>query len=128
MEVVLLVVALLGIAMVVVPRMKRRRRARVSARPVRTAAPVATWSAPDEDGWDDDLGWEGVGPSPSREAWERWRSTESPLATEPEPELPSVERWRAAAASDDWDDDLGWEGEQASPVAPTEAPAPVTRT
>src|SRR4051794_14042676 len=106
MEVVLLVVALLGTAMVVVPRMKRRRRdgaRRTPARPVRSSAPVATWSPPDEDGWDDDLGWEGEpdADSPSREAWERWRATESPLAAgaapEPEPELPSVERWRAAA-------------------------------
>src|SRR3954452_12378739 len=111
MEVVLLVVALLGIAMVAVPRMKRRRRGGVHRPAARTAAPVATWSPPDEDGWDDDLGWEGKpdAESPSREAWERWRATESPLAAgvapEPEPELPSVERWRASASSDEWDDD-----------------------
>src|SRR3954452_22918149 len=110
MEVVLLVVALLGTAMVVVPRMKRRRRDgahRTPARPVRSSAPVATWSSPDEDGWDDDLGWEGEpdAESPSREAWERWRSTELAAAAEPEPELPSVERWRADASSDEWDDD-----------------------
>src|SRR5687767_2699088 len=145
MEVVLLVVAVIGIALLVVPRLKRsrksgarrsmpslkaRRRAAVAA----AAAPatVSTWSpAPagpstDEDGWDDDLGWEGVDrPAPeTREAWERWRETESPLAAAPEPvepptELPSVERWRAAASASapeetEWlddDDGLGWEGE-----------------
>src|SRR4051794_19440841 len=109
MEVVLLVVALLGIAMVAVPRMKRRRRDGVRRSPARAAAPVATWSPPDEDGWDDDLGWEGVAEpsteSPSREAWERWRATESPLAAaapEPELELPAVDRWRATASSEEW--------------------------
>src|SRR3954453_8404327 len=118
MEVVLLVVAVLGIAMVAVARMKRRRRDGVRRLAARTAAPVAAWSPPDEDGWDDDLGWEGGAESPSREAWERWRATESPLAAAaPEPELPAVERWRAAASAEEWDDDLGWEGET-PPVAP----------
>src|SRR3954466_10288510 len=132
MEVVLLVVDLLGIAMVAVARMKRRRHDGVRRLAARTAAPVAAWSPPDEDGWDDDLGWEGGAESPSREAWERWRATESPLAAaapEPEPELPAVERWRAAASAEEWDDDLGWEGEEqpeTPPVTPTEAP--VTRT
>jgi hypothetical protein len=99
---------------------------------------AATWTPPespirpvvsDLDGWDDDLGWEGVESTApeTREAWEQWRATESPLAStaaseaaapaaaQPEPELPSVERWRARAEEADWvedDDGLGWEGEQ----------------
>src|SRR4051794_19848740 len=95
MEVVLLVVAVIGIALVVVPRLNRRRTARArrpapaarrrAATAVAAPAPVATWTpagAPDEDAWDDDLGWEGVdAPAPAaRQAWERWRETESPLA------------------------------------------------
>ena len=115
MEVVLLVVAVIGIALVVVPRVQRRRRTsarrlasvmrRPSVRrrrraPVAVATPVASWtpSGPasvEDDGWDDDLGWEGV-------------DTPTPAA-----EGPTVERWRAADSDDDetWDDDLGWEGE-----------------
>ncbi|HEX6026476.1 MAG TPA: hypothetical protein VFZ00_31055 [Solirubrobacter sp.] len=157
MEVVLLVVAVIGIALLVVPRFKRsrskprrtrrsmpsvkaRRRAAVAA-----AAPVSTWSpgSGSDDDWDDDLGWEGVDePAPeTREAWERWRETESPLAAGAKPaqepaELPSVERWRAAASSssddEEWveDDGLGWEGDDsrneprvwvADPVAPASA-------
>ena len=142
MEVVLLVVAVIGIALLVVPRLKRnrkpgarrslpsvkaRRRAAVAAAAAPAPAAVSTWSpaggASDEDGWDDDLGWEGSDrPAPeTREAWEQWRETESPLASAPEPaepstELPSVERWRAAASSEEteWldDDGLGWEGEE----------------
>jgi hypothetical protein len=146
MEVVLLVVAVIGIALLVVPRIQRKRKphARRSAPSVKAArrraavaasAPVAvsSWtpsapSAAEDDGWDDDLGWEGeANPEPeTREAWQRWRATESPLASaqaaqpvEAPPELPSVERWRAAASSDDgdWledDDGLGWEGEEAA--------------
>ncbi len=137
MEVVLLVVAVIGIALLVVPRLQRnrkprarrsmpsvkaRRRAAVAAAAAPASAAAPTYPASDEDGWDDDLGWEGVdGPAPeTREAWERWRETESPLASAPEPveppELPSVERWRAAASSEEteWldDDGLGWEGEE----------------
>ena len=163
MEVVLLLVGIVGIALVVVPRMQRRsgsgrrttpatsrpRRTTPSRKGKRTAAAaatpaVATWTpvtgpgraakaaaAPaDDDGWDDDLGWEGVeraaAAPEAREAWEHWRTTESPLAAaQPEPaapeppvqepaaELPSVERWRAQAQEEDWvedDDGLGWEG------------------
>ncbi len=145
MEVVLLVVAVIGIALLVVPRLQRKRKPRgrrsmpsVKAARRRAAvaasapAAVSTWtpsngsapSAPDDDGWDDDLGWEGeANPEPeTREAWQRWRATESPLASAAQPveaptELPSVERWRTAASTDDgdWlgdDDGLGWEGEE----------------
>jgi len=147
MEVVLLVVAVIGIALLVVPRLQRkrkprgrrsmpsvkaaRRRAAVAASAAPAPVAVSTWtpsngsapSAPDDDGWDDDLGWEGeANPEPeTREAWQRWRATESPLASAAEPveaptELPSVERWRTAATTDeDWlgdDDGLGWEGEE----------------
>ncbi len=150
MEVVLLVVAVIGIALLVVPRLQRkrkrkprarrsmpsvkaaRRRAAVAASAAPAPVAVSTWtpsngsppSASDDDGWDDDLGWEGESnPEPeTREAWQRWRATESPLASAAEPveaptELPSVERWRTAASTDegDWlgdDDGLGWEGEE----------------
>src|SRR3954447_768565 len=100
MEVVLLLVAIVGIALIAVPRLKRRRTRPVAPRrkrrvAVAASAPAATWSAPD-DGWDDDLGWEGTedGPAPeAREAWDRFRASAAP-APEPEvPELPSVERW-----------------------------------
>jgi hypothetical protein len=156
MEVVLLVVAVIGIALIVVPRLKRkprarrslpslkaRRRAAVAAAAAPVPAAVSTWSpsGSDEDGWDDDLGWEGVeSPAPeTREAWERWRETESPLAAAPEPveappELPSVERWRAAASSSsedaEWldDDGLGWEGEDSRNEPRVWVAEPVTRT
>ena len=133
MEVVLLVVAVIGIALVVVPRLQRRRSTsvrrpasvsrRASVRRRRSAAvaaPVASWTpsgpAPvEDDGWDDDLGWEGVdSPAPdTREEWERWRDREPGYEASPAAEVPSVERWRAADTDDDetWDDDLGWEGE-----------------
>src|SRR5215207_9781840 len=98
MEVVLLVAAVIGIVLIAVPRLQRRRRPRVRrpapttrrrAAAVAAPAPVATWTPPsgaDDDGWDDDLGWEGVdAPEPeAREAWERWRATDSPLAPTPE--------------------------------------------
>ena len=132
MEVVLLLVAITGIALIVVPRMQARRagagsRRRVAARPrpqvarAAAVAPVATtWSPPaGEDEWEDDLGWEGADP-PAREEWNRWRSARAGAA-EPRPvrdELPSVQRWRERATSgDDWledDDGLGWEGEAPS--------------
>jgi len=133
MEVVLLLLGIAGIALIAVPRIKRRRSAKpvAASRRRAAAAPVATWTpaaSSDDDGWDDDLGWEGVSePAPeTREAWNRWRETESPLAAAPEPEpepepaLPSVERWRTQAQEDpDWveDDGLGWEGEDVA--APT---------
>lgn len=163
MEVVLLLLGIVGIALVVVPRLQRRsssgrrptrgRRAATARRKRALAAaaaapPVATWTptlapeAADEDGWDDDLGWEGVETAApeARDAWEQWRATESPLAAsepeeapaEPVAELPSVERWRAQAQEEEeWleDDGLGWEGEDATwsanGHAPTPEPAPV---
>src|SRR6476469_6378359 len=100
MEVVLLLAAVIGIALIAVPRLQARRRPskRARANVVRRAAaatPVATsWSpgSPDEDAWDDDLGWEG--PDAPDTSW-------SEAA-----ELPSTARA-------DWledDDGLGWEG------------------
>src|SRR4051794_7361320 len=148
MEVVVLLVAIVGVALIVIPRLQRRKagghrpstpRKRVST-PVVAAAAVpassaAAWAPPpgasaDEDGWEDDLGWEGEAePAPgAREAWEEWRSStltgspEAAAAPEPEvPELPSVDRWRARADSEDeWagddDDGLGWEGEDEPPA------------
>lgn len=137
MEVVILLAAVAGMALIVIPRLQRRkatgRRPRV-VKPRRTAAVVATpavassWtppSSPDVDAWDDDLGWEGEDDDAApeaREAWRQWRASDSPLAAGPEPELPSVERWRAKAEDDDWleddDDGLGWEGEEPRPAAP----------
>ncbi len=152
MEVVVLLVALVGIALVVIPRLQRRRRpsavkTRKSALkrgrgrsrvPAAAAGMTATTrlapASSDVDGWDDDLGWEGVdsGAPQTREAWENWRATDSPLAVRPEPdvpaasepELPSVERWRSKAEDTEWEDDddgLGWEGERA-PAAPAPEP------
>jgi hypothetical protein len=145
MEVVVLLVAIVGVALIVIPRIQRRKagghrpvsvRKRRSTPAVAAAAvPAAAW-APSEpggpDAWEDDLGWEGEGesvaqPAPkAREAWEDWRAAAlpaSPPPTEPEVrELPSVERWRARAEEDDWaeddDDGLGWEGEDAAPAGP----------
>src|SRR3954453_11352582 len=97
MEVVLLLVAVLGVALIVVPRLKRRPARRVAVAQ-RVAAPVATWTADDE---------------PSQ----RFRAS-----ADFEPALPSVARWRAAAAADEWDDDLGWEGPPSEPALPVPAP------
>jgi hypothetical protein len=154
MEVVVLLLAVVGIALLVIPRVQRRRAGarrpapvktrKTAAAPVAAAPTVATWSpSSDVDAWDDDLGWEGVDSTPpeTREAWEQWRATESPLASaaEPEPaaepELPSVERWRAAKAEEpEWeedDDGLGWEGESAPAISNGNgnghAPAPEPR-
>ena len=105
MEVVVLLVALVGIALVVIPRLQRRRAGARRPSPVKTrkaprgAAGVParaprrrSWRLPpwrlgrpasaDVDAWDDDLGWEGVDSAPpeTREAWEQWRATDSPLA------------------------------------------------
>src|SRR3954470_1079780 len=122
MEVVLLLVALTGIALIAVPRLRARRAGAASrrrpprARTVPRAAAAATWapaapSASEEDVWDDDLGWEGQDATPAtRDEWNKWRDAQAP---EPEsPKLPSVDRWRERAG-DDWledDDGLGWEG------------------
>jgi hypothetical protein len=161
MEVVVLLVAIAGVALLVIPRVQRRKggarrptRARkparsrgrkVAAAPLVAAPAVASWSppaaaetaGPELDVWEDDLGWEGgedAAPSPAAlEAWEQWRTTDSPLAAAaaaaeaaeaeaeaPEaPELPSVERWRAQADEQEWvedDDGLGWEGEEEPPA------------
>jgi hypothetical protein len=180
MEVVVLLVAIAGVALLVIPRVQRRKsgarrspsarkpargRARsrkAAAAPLVAAPAVASWSppaaaetaGPDLDVWEDDLGWEGGedgAPSPdAREAWEQWRTTDSPLAPaaaaeteveaapaiEPEAaaELPSVERWRAQTDEQEWveddDDGLGWEGEEEPPAPPAlwngdrHAPAP----
>ncbi|WP_157592432.1 hypothetical protein [Solirubrobacter soli] len=148
MEVVVLLVAIVGVALIAIPRLQRRRAGarrikRVSS-PIVAAAAVpassaAAWAPPassDEDVWEDDLGWEGVSsPSSSseaapgaREAWEEWRSSalsgmDAAAASSSEPdvrELPSVERWRER--EDEWvdedDDGLGWEGERAPSAEP----------
>src|ERR1700754_2552341 len=114
MEVVLLLVAIVGVALIAVPRLqarragaasRRRTRARVKTRAA-VATPVATsWTpAPvssEEDVWDDDLGWEGEDAGPAtRDEWNRWRDSQAPEPSEPEPTaLPSVDRWRERAAS-----------------------------
>ena len=64
-------------------RSRARARREAPALPPRRPpprAPVATWAPRPpvrrRDGWDDDLGWEGVETAPlrsTREAWERWR-------------------------------------------------------
>ncbi len=131
MEVVLLLVAITGIALIAVPRVQARRagagaRRRVASRPRphvarAVAAAPAAWSPPTgEDEWEDDLGWEGADAPPARDEWNRWRSSRDGAAeSEPErDELPSVQRWRERAPSgDDWledDDGLGWEGDAPS--------------
>jgi hypothetical protein len=150
MEVVVLLVAIVGAVLLAVPRLQRRK-ASSGPRPARrpkvaaAAAPasaVASWAPPAEsdDAWEDDLGWEGAAePTPeARTAWEDWRATSlapddspEPVAADPEvrAELPSVERWRAEAVSqeqagdteDEWveddDDGLGWMGEDEPPAA-----------
>ena len=106
MEVVLLLVALTGIALIAVPRLQARRagagrtgaksaksaRRRRAAGARAAAAPVvaASWApaaGSDEEVWDDDLGWEGERAGARRAArspprarrWDRWRA-KSPLA------------------------------------------------
>ena len=96
MEVVVLLVAIVGIALIAIPRLQRRnagarrpsKRARTrKPKPVVAASAIAapaaadwtpppTSTGPDLDAWEDDLGWEGEDePSPAaREAWEDWRS------------------------------------------------------
>src|SRR6185436_11203818 len=119
MEVVVLLVAIVGVALIVIPRLQRRkaasRRAQRVSSPVVAAAAVpassaASWAPPasEEDVWEDDLGWEGetADPTPAaRDAWQEWRSSALPSSdASPEPEvreLPSVERWRARADEDD---------------------------
>src|SRR5215217_5257922 len=147
MEVVVLLVAIVGVALLVIPRVQRRTagsrrsskpRKRVSTPVVAAAAVPASsataWAPPESAGpeWEDDLGWEGESePAPEAlEAWEDWRAAALPSAAAPEApasepegrELPSIERWRARASDDDWieddDDGLGWEGEDEPPPAP----------
>src|SRR4051794_12167965 len=103
MEVVLLLVAIAGIALIAVPRLQARRAsaartasaraARSSRRPAVAAAAVPTWapSASDDEIWDDGLGWEGEDPSP-------------PTAPREEADR---RRERAAAPDDGWLDDDG---------------------
>src|SRR5690348_16253908 len=127
MDVVLLLLVIVGITLIVVPRLQRRRsrtrrrraagrgRARRAAAPARATTPVATWTPPQGPAgeWDDDLGWEGVETAPAaaapeqerapdREAWERWRAEQATSAEE-EPAagdaLPSVARWREQHAA-----------------------------
>ena len=132
MEVVLLLVAIVGVALIVVPRLRgrragaaSRRRPRAQARGWRRGPPAATpVAAPglrrrlasEEDVWDDDLGWEGqdAAPADARRVEPAGAMSRVPVRPSPAAELPSVERWRERAASgDDWledDDGLGWEG------------------
>src|SRR4051794_12112295 len=136
MEVVVLLVAIVGVALIAIPRVRRRKagnrtspRKRTSTQVVAAAAvpasSAASWAPPagqELDAWEDDLGWEGeseaAADDDAREAWADWRSTAltpEPAASAPEvepevQELPSVERWRARAEQDDeWveDDDDG---------------------
>src|SRR4051794_2997141 len=117
MEVVVLLVAVVGVTFLVVPRLRRRRAgahrpAASKARP-RTGSPtrlrgpkaaaaagsapaVASWTPPpsassDVDVWEDDLGWEGESAEPTpaaRDAWEDWREAAlSPAEPSPEPEV-----------------------------------------
>src|SRR5690348_8301923 len=100
MEVVVLLVAIVGVALLAIPRVQRRKagsrrrskpRKRVST-PVVAAAAVpassaAAWAppesaGPDVDAWEDDLGWEGEAePAPEAlEAWGDWRATALPSA------------------------------------------------
>src|SRR3954465_7541390 len=136
MEVVLLLVALTGIALIAVPRLRARRAGAASRRrppragPVPRAAAEGTWapaapSESEEDVSDDDLGWEGQDATPAtRDEWNKWRDAQAP---EPEsPKLPSVDRWRERAG-DDWledDDGLGWEGEGLKPPSRNGRPEP----
>jgi hypothetical protein len=108
MEVVVLLVAMVGVALIVIPRLQRRRKAagrRPPAPKKRASAPVvaaaavpassaASWAppeGPDTDVWEDDLGWEGeseavVDDSDSaREAWADWRTTALAGPGEPDP-------------------------------------------
>ena len=151
MEVVVLLVAIVGVALIVIPRLQRRKAGshrpskprRRASTPVVAAAAVpaasaAAWAPPepaglDSDAWDDDLGWEGEAePAPeAREAWEDWRAAARPSAgaadaSAPEPEieeLPSVERWRARTEDDDWveEDDDGLGWEGADEPPPPPA-------
>jgi hypothetical protein len=128
MEVVLLLVGILGVALIVVPRMQRRRagvrkpaparrrtRTRKSAKPqvAATASPVATWTpaeaaasrAGDWEVWDDELGWEGVESAPATRQPEPAAEAEPEPEPEPEPERApdrqAWERFRAKQLSDD---------------------------
>jgi hypothetical protein len=133
MEVVLLLVAIIGIALIAVPRLQarragaasrrrslRRKRARVVTRAAAVTPVAASWTPPasEEDAWDDDLGWEGQDATPAtRDEWNKWRDAQSPETESPE--LPSVDRWRERATSGDDrledDDGLGWEGSGLTP-------------
>src|SRR5262245_12507676 len=94
MEVVLLLVALIGIALIAVPRVQARRAGRTRARTrivtrAAVSTPVSTsWAPPpdsDEDIWEDDLGWEGEDLTPRRDP-------------DPEPAAPAPSAGDIAAA------------------------------
>ena len=126
MEVVLLLVGILGVALIVVPRMQRRRGGARKPAPARrrtpnrqakaqaaaTASPVATWTpaeaaasrAGDWEVWDDELGWEGVESAPpTRQQPEPAAEAEPDPQPEPEraPDREAWERFRAKQLSDD---------------------------
>src|SRR5262245_49665241 len=95
MEVVLLLVALIGIALIALPRVQasRRRRARVVTRAA-VSTPVSTsWAPPpgsDEDIWEDDLGWEGEDLTPPNR---------SPEPSAPAPSAGDIAAARHAASA-----------------------------
>jgi FtsZ-interacting cell division protein ZipA len=125
MEVVLLLVGILGVALIVVPRMRarrsngrksapaRRRRSRARRAPAQAAAvsPVATWTPADAaasrsgdwEVWDDELGWEGVESAPAATPAADPEPEPAPaaeVAPPREPDRESWEQWRASELSD----------------------------
>jgi hypothetical protein len=126
MEVVLLLVGILGVALIVVPRMRGRRsgarrpapsrrrvRARKAAAQAAATSPVATWTpaeaaasrSGDWEVWDDELGWEGVEAAPPAASApepepEPAPAAEAEIAPPREPDREAWERWRASELSD----------------------------
>src|SRR3954449_4094220 len=125
MEVVLLLVGILGVALIVVPRMRARRsggrkpapsrrrvRARKAAAHAAAPSPVATWSpaeaaasrSGDWEVWDDELGWEGVESAPAATPEPEPEPGPEPapaaeVAPPREPDRKAWERWRATELS-----------------------------